>query len=465
MNVRIGLSLFVAPLLAVLAAGPASGTDAGLSFLRQPMGASDFRLADSTYDDVPAGQTDFTLAHFSIRRDKAAGIVPLLKLARSLNPDLRIMGSPWSAPGWMKAGYSSGDASGKTDRRLYGGTLNDADPRVVSAYGAYFAAYVRAYRAEGIEVNFVTPQNEPYFGPTDYPSTELSPGQQAKLVASIGQTFAAAGIGAKIVVLDHNWDDAVAHGAVTAKLTTLLGQPVDAPDAAPADRPASARYVGGIAFHGYGGDPSAQLVVHAAYPDRPLFFTEQTATAGSNFAGDLMYDMRTLVVGGTRRFASTVVKFNLALDPAGGPKLAGGFDRGRGVVTVSAADPTLAGVTYNEEYYALGHLAKFVRPGAVRIGSDSDHTAAFANPDGTVAVLAYNDRPFRADGSTAEPFSFAVGGRSFAYPIPAQAVASFTWSATDKPVAVYLTTTGAEGSPLKRLERQPDVVFRDDSAR
>ena len=394
-----------------------SPSGAGLSFLRQPMGASDFRVNDYTYDDVPVGSTDYNLNNFSIAHDlttysgAAAGtntsMISLLQQAESINPKLSIMGTPWTAPGWMKTGTTGNivPQPGVTlDQRLYNGTLlgSTTSPSptdaVYKTYASYFVKYVQAYAAEGIPVNFITPQNEPYNGSYAYPSMTLTPQQQTALIIAIGTAFQTNLVNpnlpfnaqtnpyifghTKIEILDHNWNDAVPTDAngnettqISTNVTSILGNP---------GSPSTAmQYVDGIAFHGYGGGVSAQNVIQAAYPTNPdtgkpfsIMFTEQTGTVGSVFASDLMYDMENLVVGGTRDWASTITKFNLALDETSGPKIEttyynngsnpqtsqnSGDDNARGVVTINSKT---GAITYNEEYYALGQIAKFVEPGA-----------------------------------------------------------------------------------------------------
>ena len=452
-----------------------ANTGAGLSFLRQPMGASDFRTVDYTYDDVSPGGTDYSLNHFSIAHDTMAysgsttSIVSLLQTAEALNPQLSVMGTPWTAPGWMKTGAATDIVpQAGVDERLYGGTLS-SDPQVLTAYANYFVKYVQAYAAQGIKIGYITPQNEPFYdGGSVYPAMSLTPTQQASLIKAIGQAFSTAVVNpalpynavtnphiahqTKIEAIDHNWSDTVDGNAPSTNVTTLLNDP------------SVAQYIDGIAFHGYSGDVSAQTIVHDAYPSKAIFFTEQTGTVGSDFSTDLMYDMRNLVVGGTRDWASTIVKFNLALDETNGPKtqtvtinngdgttttVNSGFDDGRGVVTVNS---TTGAITYNEEYYALAHIAKFVEPGAVRIASDSDHSVAFVNPDHTTALVAYND------DSEAIVYRFDEGATHFDYALPLRIrVATFSWSSSQRgaPIAVYLTT----GDQQQLLARQADVAF------
>ena len=390
----------------------------GLSFLRQPMGASDFVAGGFyTYDDIPAGRTDFGMTRFSIAHDRAQ-ILPLLRQALALNPQLKVIGSPWSAPAWMK-----------TNQSLIGGRLID-EPRIYAAYARYFVEFVRAYERAGVPVYAVTVQNEPQNRhPNGYPGMDVPVAQEAKLIEALGPALHAAGLPTKILGYDHNWSE---HPNDIA--STPPGE--DPETEYPTDllNSSAGGWIAGTAFHCYSGDPSRQTALHDAFPDKGVWFTECSGSHGPNdpparaFSDTLKWHARNLVLGVTRNWARTVVNWNLALDPAGGPHL-GGCDTCTGVVTVGPGQT----VTENAEYYTLGHLARFVRPGAVRIASTSFGTtgwngqimdAAFRNPDGSTALVVHNEND--------DPRSFAVaqGGASFAYTLPGGALATFTWPAS-----------------------------------
>jgi len=390
----------------------------GLSFLRQPMGASDFVAGGFyTYDDIPAGRTDYAMTRFSIAHDRAQ-ILPLLRQALALNPQLKVIGSPWSAPAWMK-----------TNQSLIGGRLID-EPRIYVAYARYFVEFVRAYERARVPVYAVTVQNEPQNrNPNGYPGMDLPVAQEAKLIEALGPALRAAGLHTKILGYDHNWSE---HPGDIA--STPPGE--DPETEYPTDllNSSAGRWIAGTAFHCYSGDPSRQTALHNAFPDKGIWFTECSGSHGPNdppaqvFSDTLKWHARNLVLGVTRNWGRTVVNWNLALDPAGGPHL-GGCDTCSGVVTVGPGQT----VTENAEYYTLGHLARFVRPGAVRIASTSFGTtgwngqimdAAFRNPDGSTALVVHNEND--------DPRSFAVaqGGASFAYTLPGGALATFTWPAS-----------------------------------
>ena len=395
---------------------PARGD--GLSFLRQPMGASDFVDGPHyTYDDVPPGGTDYGLRKFSIAHDRKQ-ILPLLRQALDLNPQLKVIATPWSPPAWMK-----------TNQSLIGGRLID-DPRIYDAYARYFVEFVRAYGREGVPVYAVTVQNEPQNRhPNGYPGMDLPVAQEAKLIQALGPKLRAAGLDTKILGYDHNWSE---HPGDIA--STPPGE--DPETEYPFDllRTDAARWIAGTAFHCYAGDQRRQTELHDAFPGKGVWFTECSGSHGPSdppaqvFSDTLKWHARNLVVGVTRNWAKTVVNWNLALDPSGGPHN-GGCDTCTGVVTVGPG----ATVTRNAEYFTLGHLARFVAPGATRIASSSFGTTgwngqimdvAFRNPDGSTALVVHNEND--------DPRSFAVqqGGASFDYTLPGGALATFVWPAS-----------------------------------
>jgi glucosylceramidase len=386
-----------------------------ISFLRQPIGASDFVDGPHyTYDDVPAGQTDFALEHFSIDHDKSQ-ILPLVRQARALNPELKVMATPWSPPAWMK-----------TNGSLVGGRLID-DPRIYTAYANYLVKFVQAYRAEGVPIYGLTIQNEPQNrNPSGYPGTDMPVRQAVAVIERLGPALAAAGLDTKIFGYDHNWSE----------------HPNDVASTPPGEDPeteypsllldsSAARWLAGTAYHCYSGDQTRMTQLHRAYPGKDIWFTECSGSHGPNdppaqfFSDTLKWHARNLTLGVTRNWAKSMVTWNLALRPDGGPHN-GGCDTCTGVVTVHD-DGT---VTRNAEYYTIGHLSRFVRPGAWRVASSSFGStgwngmvmdAAFVNPDGSTAVVVHNEH------DDPRSFAIAVGDQSFDYTLPGGALATFTW--------------------------------------
>ena len=365
----------------------------GISYLRLPMGASDFVTSTHyTYDDVPLGETDPDLDFFSIAHDRAY-IVPLLRQARRINPQLKLMGSPWSAPAWMKS-----------PETLYGGSLQPGNHR---AYADYFVKFIQSYKAEGIPVHAVTIQNEPHHTSTTYPTMWMEAEQQAEFVRDhLGPALAGAGItDTKVLVWDHNWDEP--------------NYPIEVLNDA-----AARVYVAGSAWHCYAGTPAAQTSVREAHPDKEIYFTECTGGEwDTDWASVLVWNFQNLFIGATRHGARTVLLWNLALDENHGPRN-GGCDDCRGVVTVHRDS---GAVDYNVETYAIGHLSKFVDPGAYRI--ESGHVAgtlesvAFQNPDRSIVLVVLNP-----GGDSSTSFDVLWDGQHFSYSLEAQSVATFKWN-------------------------------------
>jgi glucosylceramidase len=381
----------------------------GLSYLRQPIGASDFVAGDHyTYDDVPAGHTDYRLTHFSIGHDQAE-ILPLLRQARALNPHLRVMATPWSPPAWMK-----------TNQSLVGGRFTD-NPRVYDTYGDYLVRFVREYRRAGVPIDALTLQNEPQNrAPSGYPGMDLRDTEEARLAVIVGRKLAKAGLATKILGYDHNWSLHPNDGGPP-------GDPAN-PEYARSllDDPVARRYLAGTAYHCYSGDPERQSALHDAYPREDVYFTEcsgtQSQDPATTFADTLHWHTRFLTVGAVRNWAKTVITWNLALDPAGGPHN-GGCDTCVGAVTI---DPGTGEATPAADYYVLGHATRFLRPGARRIASTVDgaiQDVAFRNPDGSVVLIVVNDDW----GTGSATFNVRLGKRTVSYDLPAGAVTTMVF--------------------------------------
>ncbi|MBN1270159.1 MAG: hypothetical protein JXB04_11260, partial [Kiritimatiellae bacterium] len=386
----------------------------GLSYVRHPMGASDFRLADYTYDDVPPGQTDFALANFSIAHDELC-ILPVLQHAASVNTNLKIIASPWSPPAWMK----------DSEDLYYGRLRNDAH----DAFAKYFVRFVQSYASNGLPIEAVTLQNEPLFEPYSYAGMYMEATNQARLATRVGQDFASNGITTRILAYDHNWDQ--------------YQYPITVMNDAAANP-----YVAGSAFHGYAGDVAAQSLVHDAHPDKDIYITEITAGEwAAGFDDTLLWDAATLIVGGARHWARAVIKWNLALDQNNGPKTSGGCDTCYGIVTINT---NTHAVTRNADYYSLAHASKFVRRGAVRVAATETpavgpYSVAFVNPDASTVVIAANFH------TTERHFVLRWKEQSAGYMLPPRSVATFTWPDVPGATAdVWITT----GDQTKLLEKQ-----------
>ncbi len=379
-----------------------------LSYLRQPMGATDLSLSSYTYDDLAPGSTDPDMQQFSIAHDKAY-IIPTIQAALAVNPNLKVFALPWSPPAWMK-----------TSGSLNGGTINPAN---FPALAKYFTKFVQAYEANGIPIDYVAVQNEPRNENGGYPTTFVNVADEGRFIAGYlgpalekmhprhpeGQPTARPEVTPGILGYEHNWDD--------PKYPETL-----------ASNPAVRRYLAGVSFHCYEGKgPDAQNAVHDLDNSIPIYFTE--CTGGSYapvFADNLAYDMQHEVIEVLRNWGKSVTFWNLDLDQNAGPTVEHGCSNCRGVVTVDTST-TPATVTRNVEYYVLGQLSKFVQAGAYRVGSNSYgdgnlQDVAFKNPDGSIAVLVFNG------AASASAFSLNWKGNTTSYTLPPGAVATFVWA-------------------------------------
>jgi glucosylceramidase len=331
----------------------------GLSFLRQPLGSTDLSRAPSTYDDVATGSEDRSLAHFSIEHDRES-ILPIVKQALKLNPEITVMASPWSAPAWMKSKDS-----------LNGGQLRDD---AMPVFAKYLARSVAAYKAAGVPIKYLTVQNEPLYETKDYPGTLLPATQAAELIGKyVGPELKRAGLKTAVLAYDHNWD----HPEYPLSLLSNA---------------AAAPYLAGSALHCYGGDVSAQSAIHKQFPEKDIWMTE--CSGGTWDHEPALIKTSQLLIESTRNWAKAVSLWGLVLDSDHKPH-SGGCGTCRGLVTLDLhASP--ATVTYTGDYYALGHASKLVRPGAVRIASSSEgrggvETVAFQNTDASIVLIALNN--------------------------------------------------------------------------
>jgi glucosylceramidase len=359
----------------------------GFSFTRLTIGASDFSTHHYSYDDQPKGAKDPSLSGFSIEPVKT-DVLPVLKQALTINPALKVMASPWSAPGWMKT----------SDSLVKGALAPDAYP----AYAEYFRRYVEAMAAEGVPIYALTIQNEPHFEPDNYPGMRVTPESRATFIgAHLGPLMARSRPELRILDWDHNWDEP------NSPLTVLAD-------------PTAAHYIAGVAWHCYNGEPAVQGPVHDAHPDKETWFTECSGGEWSQWPDALPW-MAGALVETTRLWSKGVLFWNLALDEHYGPHL-GGCDNCRGVVTI---DSKTGAVTRNLEYYVLGHASRFIVPGAVRIDAGPEpknvNTVAFRNPDGSTVLIAVNR------GKENSRLTVRANAHGFAYELPSGAVASFVW--------------------------------------
>lgn len=356
----------------------------GVSYLRVSIGASDLSASVFSYDDMPAGQTDPTLQHFSLDKD-TINLIPVLKEILIFNPAIKILGSPWSPPVWMKDNGSS-----------VGGSLL---PQYYGAYANYFVKYIQAMKAKGITIDAITIQNEPQHGGNN-PSMVMSAAQQADFIKNhLGPAFAAASITTKIIVWDHNCD--------------RPDYPIEILNDATAKQ-----YVDGSAFHLYGGNINALTQVHNAHPDRHVYFTEQYTPSNGDFAGDLKWHLENVVIGSMRNWSRNALEWNLANNASFGPHTPGGCTVCKGAVTIGS------NVTRNVAYYIIAHASKFVRPGSKRVHTDITSSlvnAAFVTPDGKKVLLVLNN------GGSAQGFNIKFKDKWVSTTLAAGGVGTYVW--------------------------------------
>ena len=358
----------------------------GISFLRNPMGSSDLARTLYSYDDQSSGSSDANLAAFTIAHDRA-DILPLLVMAKGINPQIKMMATPWSPPGWMK-----------TSGSMISGSLNASS---YTAMANYFVKYLQAYAAGGVPVDYISMQNEPLYVPTDYPGMSMSSTEQLNLIANyVLPALATANLPTKVLVYDHNWDQPVYPEAILANAAV-----------------AASPHIGGTAWHWYGGPPGAMTTVHNLYPGLNNYVTE--ASGGTWITDEVKQDFE-MIVHSMRNWASSYVKWGLALDQNRGPHY-GGCGTCTPLVTINSQT---GAASYPVDYYTLGHFSKFVTPGSTAVWSSNAPgviSSAFVTPNHTVVLVAYND------SASSQTFQVSWHRRSFPYTLAALSGATFTW--------------------------------------
>ncbi|MEI7734635.1 MAG: glycoside hydrolase family 30 beta sandwich domain-containing protein [Ferruginibacter sp.] len=356
----------------------------GVSYLRVSLGASDLSASVFSYDDMPAGQTDIGLTNFSLSKD-TTDVIPILKQILAINPNIKILASPWSAPLWMKDNGNS--IGGGLQTQYYG------------VYANYFVKYIQAMKARGITIDAVTIQNEPQHGGNN-PSMVMSATEEANFVKNnLGPAFQAAALTTKIIVWDHNCDNA------NYPLTIL-------------NDAAAKAYVNGSAFHLYAGDISALGVVHSQHPDKNVYFTEQWTGSTGTFEGDFKWHIKNVVIGSMNNWSKNALEWNLANDGGFNPHTPGGCTQCKGAITLDGT------IVRNVGYYIIAQASKFVPAGAVRISSSSSGSlsnVAFKTPTGKTVVIVLND------GTAAQTLVIKTATRSITSVLPAGAAGTYIW--------------------------------------
>src|SRR5215467_909801 len=364
-----------------------AGSGIGVTYLRIGIGASDLSRVSYSYNDLLPGETDLDLERFNL----AAGdiqIVPLLKAILEVNPDIRIIATPWSAPPWMK-----------TNESHIAGKLK---PEYYEIYAKYLVTFIKKMLSHGIVINAITPQNEP-LNTKNNPSMAMSALEQADFIRSyLGPALRDAGLeNVELFCYDHNCD------RIDYPLTILAD-------------PEARKYVKGVAWHLYAGDIEAMAEVAKKHTTIKTYFTEYWVDARTEFAEGLRWHVENILIGASRNGAQAILEWNLAGDPDHGPHTEEGCDLCLGALTIGSS-----AIVRNLSYYVIAHLSRFVRPGSVRIDStaiDSLPNVAFKSPDGQAVLLVHNS------SSDMQLVNIRSNGRTASHILEGGTVATYVWS-------------------------------------
>jgi glucosylceramidase len=364
-----------------------TGDGIGVSYLRLTVGSSDMNDHVYSYDDLAPGDTDVDMAHFSLDPDKA-DVIPIMKQILAIDPKIKTLASPWSAPLWMK-----------TNGGAQGGVLL---PKYFPAYATYLTKYVEGMKAEGIPIDTITIQNEPLNEKNTPSMLMLSPEQAIFIKHDLGPAFRKAGIRTGIVLYDHNLDHPL------YPLSILQD-------------PAAARYIDGSGFHLYGGTVDAMTDVHNAFPLKNIYFTEQSITQrDNNPLMPISKPVARVMIGVSRNWSKNILLWNLAADPNNGPHTNNGGCTGcSGALTIDGDN-----VRRNIAYYTVAQVSKYVPPGSVRIDSNDLDTlpnVAFRTPNGKKVLVVSNIT------DTPQTFDVHTNAKTFTSTLPAGNVGTYVW--------------------------------------
>lgn len=367
----------------------------GSSLIRVCIGGSDFSLDEFTWCDNPG------MENFAVHPLDEEYLFPVLDEILRINPDVKIIGSPWSCPRWMKMAENGGSYDAWT-----GGRLN---PAYYQDYAQYFVKWIQEMEKRGYPVLAVTLQNEPLHRGNSMSLYMPWQDQRDFIRQAVGPAFREAGIRAGILVYDHNYD-------VTDYALDLFGDESVSP------------YVSGSAWHNYLGNVSVLDKIHREAPGKDIYFTEASiGTWNYNFDGCLIDDFRNIFLGTLSRWGKGVTLWNLMLDDEHKPYRPGGCNTCWGGVTISHQDHSLKGITRNSHYYNVAHCSKVLQPGAVRLGTSGYSPSGltylwFRNPDGSQAVLFLNEN------SEQILVNLVTEKVSVPCKIPAKSIQSVIWS-------------------------------------
>lgn len=375
----------------------------GMNYIRIAIGCSDFSLSEYTCWDKEGKE------NFALQSEEKQYVLPVLKEILAINPSIKIMGSPWTAPKWMKV-------NNLTDLKPFDSwTSGQLNPKYYQDYGWYFVQWLQAMKKERIHISSITVQNEPLNRGNSASMYMTWQEQQAFIKQALGPQLKAASLDTKIYAFDHNYnyDNIVDQNDYPVKIYNDAG---------------AASFIAGAAFHNYGGDKAELLDIHNQRPDKELVFTETSIgewNEGRNLEKRLMEDMREVALGTVNNWSRAVIVWNLMLDNDKGPNRDGGCQTCYGAVDISKSN--FKKITRNSHYYIVGHLSAVVKSGAVRIGA-SGYTAegliytAFKNIDGSYALVLLND------ANENRKITINDTKNHFSYEVPAKSVVSYRWA-------------------------------------
>ena len=370
----------------------------GSSLIRVCIGGSDFSLDEFTWCDEPG------MENFAVHGLDEEWLFPILDEIFRINPAVKIIASPWSCPRWMKMSESGGHYDAWT-----GGRLN---PEHYQDYAEYFVRWIQEMEKRGYPIYAVTLQNEPLNRGNSMSLYMSWEDQRDFIKQAVGPAFRAAGIKAKILLFDHNYD----YDGIASQKDYPLHILEDAD---------AAQYVAGSAWHNYGGNVSTLDKIHSAFPGKDIYFTEASiGTWNYSFDGCLINDFRDIFLGTLSRYGKGVTLWNLMLDSERKPYRPGGCSTCFGAVTLSVKDHKT--ITRNSHYYNVAHCSKVLQPGAVRQGTKGYETSGltyqwYRNPDGSQALLILNE------GSSEAMVNFVSDRYSVSCKVPAKAIQSVCW--------------------------------------
>lgn len=374
----------------------------GISLVRVSVGASDFNIQEYTWCDREG------LENFNIDPRDAEVVLPVLKEMYAVNPDVKIIASPWSVPRWMKMGVNG---SGKHDSW----TSGRLDPKHYGNYATYFVKWIQAMEDKGFNIFALTPQNEPLNHGNSMSTYMPWQDQRDFIKNALGRSLQEAGLKTRILAFDHNYNYDNVSGQKNYPLRIY-------------DDPEASKYVAGSAWHNYGGSVTELDNISSAAPDKDIYFTE--ASIGEwNYSWDrcILADFKSIFLETMKRGCKGITLWNMVLDDKKGPysPAAGSCKTCYGAVELSSDSYKVS--MRRTHYYQIAHASKVVRPGAVRIGS-SGYTRSgltyltFLNPDGSYAALILNEN------SEAQQLSFMGAKHSIRHTVPAQSIVSLIWN-------------------------------------